>query len=36
MTRPSHVPLPVSLSTSQPRATLCIQVPLTETICPVK
>ncbi len=36
ITRPSHVPLPVSCSTSQPSATLCIHVPLTEMICPKK
>ena len=36
MTRPSQAPLPVSCSTSQPRATVCIQVPLTETSWPAK
>ena len=33
---PSATPLPVSRSTSQAAATICIQVPLTEMACPMK
>jgi hypothetical protein len=30
------VPLPVSFRISQTSATICIQLPLTETTCPTK
>ena len=36
VTRPSSVLLPVSCSTSQPWATVCIQVPASETAWPPK
>ena len=33
---PMTTPLPVSDSSSQVSATICIQLPLTETSCPAK